>query len=303
MNVFVTGATGYIGGTVAAKLLEAGHRVTGLARNAERAALLEERGITPVVGTLDDLDVLADAAKSADATANTANADHPFAARALAEALEGSGKTLLHTSGTTIIADNANGEPSDNVFNEDMPRGPLPEKASRIATDRLVVETARRGVRTVVLCPGLVYGAGLGVARHSPQIPTFIATAKAAGIPLHVGRGLNVWSNVHVEDCADAYLAALEHGPAGAFYYLEGGADSMVDANRAVGRMLGLGEETRAMTLDEAIREWNVPMAHAMGSNVRVSADKARTVLGWTPSRPAMCDDIESGSYREAYKD
>jgi nucleoside-diphosphate-sugar epimerase len=293
MNVFVTGATGYIGGTVAAKLLEAGHRVTGLARNAERAALLEERGITPVVGTLDDLDVLA----------NTANADHPFAARALAEALEGSGKTLLHTSGTTIIADNANGEPSDNVFNEDMPRGPLPEKASRIATDRLVVETARRGVRTVVLCPGLVYGAGLGVARHSPQIPTFIATAKAAGIPLHVGRGLNVWSNVHVEDCADAYLAALEHGPAGAFYYLEGGADSMVDANRAVGRMLGLGEETRAMTLDEAIREWNVPMAHAMGSNVRVSADKARTVLGWTPSRPAMCDDIESGSYREAYKD
>ncbi len=300
MKIFVTGATGYIGGTVAAKLLQAGHRVSGLARNAERAALLEARGISPVIGTLDDLDVLADVARAADATANTANADHPFAARALVEALEGSGKTLLHTSGTTIIADNANGQPSDAVFNEDMPRGPLPEKASRIATDRLVMASAGRRVRAVVLCPSLVYGGGLGDTRHSPQIPTFIATAKAAGVPRHIGPGLNVWSNVHVEDCADAYLAALERGPAGAFYYLEGGEDSMLDANRAVGRMLGLGEATQAMTLAEAIREWNVPMAHAMGSNVRVCADKARAMLGWSPSRPAMLDDIEGGSYRES---
>ena len=128
MNVFVTGATGYIGGTVSARLLDAGHHVCGLARNQERAGRLEERGIKPVLGSLEDIDVLHDAAQAADAVINAANADHPFAARALVEGLQGSGKILIHTSGTTTVADNAHGEYSAAVYNEDSPLDPLVEK-------------------------------------------------------------------------------------------------------------------------------------------------------------------------------
>lgn len=299
MDVFVTGATGYIGGTVSARLIRAGHRVHGLARNAERAERLEEHGITPVLGTLDDFDILTAAAQSADATINAANADHPYAARALAEALEGSGKKLLHTSGTSIVADNANGQPGDIVYREDTPLDPLPEKASRVATDRLVVAAAEKNVHSVVMCPCLIYGRGLGVRPDSIQVPMFIDMARASGMPRHPGPGLNIWSNVHIEDCADAYIAALEHAAAGSYFYVESGEDTMLDLNRAVGRLLGLGERTETLSLADAVRAWGAPMALGMGSNVRVNADKARDVLGWAPVQRALLDDIENGSYAD----
>src|SRR5262245_51434257 len=102
VNVFLTGATGYIGGSVAVRLLEVGHRVRGLVRTSEKAELLAKSGIEPVVGTLDDVELLAREARKADGVVNTANADHLPSARALIAALEGTGKPLLHTSGSKI---------------------------------------------------------------------------------------------------------------------------------------------------------------------------------------------------------
>jgi nucleoside-diphosphate-sugar epimerase len=299
MNIFDTGATGNIGGSVSALLLAAGHQVHGLARNAERAALLEERGITPVLGTLENIDVLQAAAQSADAVLNAANADHPFAARALVDALRGSGKTLLHTSGTSTVADNAHGEYSAAVYHEESPLDALPEKAGRIATDRMVCAAAHDGVRAIVISPCLIYGKGLGVRPDSIQVPMFIDMAKSSGVPRHPGKGENIWSNVHVEDCADAYMAALEHAPAGGFFYIEAGEATMRDLSKAAGRLLGLGEKTEELSLADAVRAWGLPMAHGMGSNVRVNADKARAMLNWQPTRPGLLEDIEHGSYRE----
>ena len=298
MNIFITGASGYIGGTVAAKLIEAGHQVTGLARDEARAALLSERDITPVIGTLDDFDVLDGAARAADAVINAANADNPFAARVLVDALRGSGKRFIQTSGTTVIADTAGGEAGGLVYIEDTPFDPLPEKAGRVATDRMVCEAANDRVHSVVICPSLIYGQGLGVRRHSPQIPTFIEMAKSSGAPHHIGNGANIWSHVHVEDCADTYLLALERGPAGSFYYIEAGEAAMVDVNRAIGRLLGLGDATKSLSMADAIRAWGPAMAYAMSANVRVRADKARAMLGWAPQGAALFDDIEQGSYR-----
>ena len=59
MNIFLTGASGYIGGSVATELIAAGHRVRGLVRSDDKAAAVRAFGITPVPGTLDDLDALA----------------------------------------------------------------------------------------------------------------------------------------------------------------------------------------------------------------------------------------------------
>src|SRR5512144_2256744 len=98
MNVFVTGAGGYIGGSVAMALLAAGHRVRGLTRSAASAERLAANGIEPVIGTLDDAQVLTRAARAADGVINAASADHAAAVRALIAGLEGSSKPLLHTS-------------------------------------------------------------------------------------------------------------------------------------------------------------------------------------------------------------
>lgn len=110
MRILITGATGYIGGSVAAKLVVSGHHVVGLTRSQSSAPLLKERGIDPVVGTLDDVEILTEAAQAADAVIHTANADHPGSVVTLVTALERSGKLLIHTTGSAIVADHADGD-------------------------------------------------------------------------------------------------------------------------------------------------------------------------------------------------
>jgi nucleoside-diphosphate-sugar epimerase len=304
MKVFITGAPGYIGGTVAAKLQDAGHQVSGLARDREKAGALEARGISPVVGTLDDLDILDAAARDADAVINAASAHHAFAIRTLVDALRGTGKAFLHTSGSSIVADNAAGAYSGNIYGEDTPFTPLPEKAIWYAIERdIILPAAEDGVRSVVLCPCMIYGTGQGVRTESIQIPLMVRAAQENGVSRYIGAGENIWSNVHIDDCADAYLLALEHAPAGSYFYLESGEDTLGDVARAVGRLLGHNEPAQSMTMADAVAAWGPPMSLSLGSNSRLRADKARAMLKWTPKGPPMIDDIENGSYRAALID
>jgi nucleoside-diphosphate-sugar epimerase len=132
-------------------------------------------------------------------------------------------------------------------------------------------------------------------------VPWLIRLAKKHGVPKHIGRGENIWSNVHIDDLVDLYLRALERAPPGAFYYAANGENSTREACQAIGRMLGLGERTEPMTLEEAAAEWGEGAAsYTMGSNSRVRAVRARRELGWQPHRAPLLEDIEHGSYQEA---
>ena len=301
MKVLITGASGYIGGSVATALLEAGHRVVGLVRSDARAAEVRARGIEPLIGTLDDAALLADGAREADAVINAANAEHRASVEAMLPALAGTHTPFLQTSGSSIVADLATGEPTEQVYDEDTPVHPLPGRKERVAINDAVLGAARTGVRAVVICPSLIYGAGRGVNATSIQVPWLIALTKRHGVPRHVGRGANLWSNVHIDDLVDLYLLALERAPAGAFYYVENGENSMRAACQAIGRMLGLGARTEPMTLEAAAAAWGEGAAnYTMGSNSRVRAVRARRELGWAPHRHSLLEDIEHGSYREA---
>jgi nucleoside-diphosphate-sugar epimerase len=298
MRVLVTGATGYIGGSVAARLVAQGHEVRGLVRSADGAARLAALGIAPVRGTLADRHVLVDAAREADAVINAANSDNWDVVNAVLPALAGTGKLFVQTSGSSIVGDNAGGEPSDQVYDEDTPVTPLPDKAERVAINRRVQAAAADGVRAVVLCPSLIYGTGHGVHKHSIQVPKLIDLARKSGVARHVGRGLNVWSNVHIDDLVDLYTLALDKAPPGSFFYAENGEASMQALAAAISRMLGLGGTTEPIALEDAIQEWGgVAAAFTFGSNSRVRGVKARAVLGWRPNGPALLDDVEHGSY------
>ncbi len=50
MDIFMTGATGYIGGTIARRLLDDGHKLRGLVRDEEKARKLAAFGVEPVIG-------------------------------------------------------------------------------------------------------------------------------------------------------------------------------------------------------------------------------------------------------------
>ena len=121
MKILLTGATGYIGGTVASRLLAAGHEVTGLVRSEEGAAELRRHGIAPLRGALADRAVLADAAGRADAVINAANSDNRDIIEAVLPVLHGSGKAFIQTSGSSIVGDKAGGELGTLIYDEEKP--------------------------------------------------------------------------------------------------------------------------------------------------------------------------------------
>lgn len=295
MNIFMTGATGYIGGTIARRLLDDGHKLRGLVRDAEKGRRLASFGVEPVIGGLDDAAILAAEAGRADGVINAANSDHRGAVEAMLEGLAGTEKPFIHTSGSSIVADDAHGDvASDKIYDEDTPIEPVPGKQARVAIDRAIREASRRGVRSIVVCPTMIYGNGLGLARDSAQIPSLAKRAKASGVVRHVGKGLNIWSNVHVEDVADLYRLALAKAPAGAFYFAENGEASYRAICAAIARHLGLGEP-QVWPFEEAAKELGEnSAAYTFGSNSRVRARRARSELGWQPRHSSATDWIEA---------
>lgn len=300
MRVFVTGVTGYIGGSVADRLVREGHQVVGLTRSHDRVSLLAGIGVEPIVGTLDHADIVARAAGDADAVINAADSDHREVTETLIEALAGTGKPLLHTSGSSIVGDDARGNFSNAVFTEaDVRPGgswrPTPDKAARVAIDRLIIQAAERNVRSAVLCNSLIYGHGRGINTDSVQLPRLVDHAKSSGTARHLGPGENRWSTVHIDDVVDLYLRALAEAPAGAFYFVENGEASFADMTQAISDVLDLGT-AQSWDIESAIAEWGYEVAvYALASNSRVRADAARKELGWVPRHDSVLHWIRTG--------
>lgn len=298
MRIFCTGASGYIGGSIALALAAAGHEVSGLVRSEENAERVRSLGIAPVHGTLDDVDLLGAAAARADAIVHAANADHEPSARAMLAAIEGTGRAYIHTSGSSVVGTQSAGQRVDAVFDEDTPIIPSAGRAARVALNEDILSFKAKGIRAIIICPSLIYGISRGPTKHSMQVPWLIRLAKKAGVAKHYGAGENIWSNVHIDDLVDLYLLALASAPSGAFYFAENGENSMRQVCEAITRKLGVTTGTVSMSLDEASREWGEGVAqNTMGSNSRVRAVRARRELGWRPNRRSLIDEIESGCY------
>jgi nucleoside-diphosphate-sugar epimerase len=297
MKIFLTGATGYIGGSLAIRLVEEGYQVQGLVRSKEKAQLLENEGIYPVLGSLDDEDVLAKAAKDADGVINAASSDHRAAVEALVKALAGSEKPLIHTSGSSIVCDDARGEfQSPKVYNDDSYVVPVPMRESRIAIDRFVRSAGvYQGIRAIVICPPTIYGNGRGLQPDSDQIPKLTKKSKERGVGLYVGKGLNRWSNVYIDDLVDLYLLALEKAPSGSFFFAENGEEAYKTIAESISKRLGFGGKTDSWPADDAIAEYGDWARFALGSNSRVRAVNARRLLGWKPSGPPLLEAVEKG--------
>ena len=298
MKIFVTGATGYIGGSIATVLVSRGYEVTGLCRSTDKAQLLKQQNIEPIIGTLSDERLLFQAAQSADAVINAAEADNPFVVETLLQALAGSGKKLIHTSGSSIIGDRAAGEFSDRIFHEDIPRPIRFEKIGRVAIDTRVIEGHFQGVHSIVMCPCLIYGQGKGLHSQSIQIPRTIEIAKKQRMARYIGKGENIWSTIHIEDVVSAYVLALETAPSGSFFFLENGESSFKDIAATIHKRLGFDGIAQSWTVEEAVKEWGQEGTHfAFGSNSRIRSYKARKLLGWMPSHSSAIDWLKQTDF------
>jgi nucleoside-diphosphate-sugar epimerase len=297
MHVFVTGGSGQTGPAVVAELIAAGHTVTGLARSDAAAARLESLGATPHPGSLDDLASLRDGAEAADGVLHMAyggdfsDLDDMMrrdrtAIEALGRPLEHSGKPLVVTSGTLVL-------PGGRETTEEDEPDVAGIAAFRIAGERACLGFAARGVRASVV--------RLAPTVHGPEdhgfIPMLIATARETGVSAYVADGANRWPAVHRLDAAVLFRLAVEKAPAG--NVLHGVAESGVTLRsiaEAIAR--GLDLPTVSLTPGEAATHFVSPfMATAYGFDGPVSSSRTRELLGWSPTRPTLLEDLEYGDY------
>jgi len=292
-KVFVTGAAGYIGGSIAAILVKNGYQVKGLTRSNEKTQELKSRGIEPVVGELSDVRLLATSAAEADIVIDAADADNAKAVTAIIEALAGSDKVFIHTSGSSIVSDQANGEGSDRIFSEDTEYTPLPQKQARVEIDNQVIASAKKGIRSVVVCPCLIYGQGLGAKSESQQVPMLIDQAIKSGTARCIGRGQNIWSTIHIEDLANLYLTVVKHAPQGGlFLFAESGEVCFKDLAEKVRLSLSIKPPVEEWPIEKAVEEWGLGAAvFALGSNSRIRGERIRS-MGWNPVRESVLEDI-----------
>jgi len=140
----------------------------------------------------------------------------------------------------------------------------------------------------------MIYGNGRGLHKDSDQIPKLIKRSKERRIGVYVGRGLNRWSNVYIDDMTDLYLLALEKAPAGSFFFAENGEEALGKVAESVSKRLGFGGRTESWPADEAIAEYGDWARFALASNSRVRAIHARRLLGWAPCGPTILEAVEN---------
>ncbi|MDO7843622.1 NAD-dependent epimerase/dehydratase family protein [Sphingomonas immobilis] len=291
MRVFVIGATGFIGSHVAKHLATCGHEVVGFARNEAGAAKVRAAGHDVFVGDVDDADGLVHAASQTDATIFAAQLSLEEEHRTvglLLESYRDTNKTFIMTSGTGVIGQRTRGAWSEDSFAEDDPIDPPRSIAMRVASENLVRASVSSGMRGIVVRPPMVWGDGQG-----PHIELIVESVRKTGAACYIGAGLNMYSNVNVDDLSDLYGLLLENGSAGALYHAVGGELNNRCLAEFVARRLGC--QTRSITMDEATELWGkFATVIVMGASSRSRSPRARAELGWQPTRPDIIEYILS---------
>jgi nucleoside-diphosphate-sugar epimerase len=177
------------------------------------------------------------------------------------------------------------------VVDETSPPNPAALVAWRQAVEDRVLQGAKRGIRSIVIRPAIVYGRGGGIPAG------FVDSARKEGAARYIGSGKNHWPMVHLDDLADLYLLAVEKAPAGTLLLGASGESQPVrEIAEAASRGAGSGGRTVATPLEEA-RKAMGPYADALVLDQLASGRKAREMLGWQPHRPDILEEMERGSY------
>ncbi|WP_434041189.1 MULTISPECIES: NAD-dependent epimerase/dehydratase family protein [Sorangium] len=270
MDVFITGASGYIGSAVARALVARGHRVRGLARSDASEAKVRASGAAPVRGGLHALDVLAREAAAGDGVVHTAATTGEDRATTDAEAVTAmlsamSGGVFVTTTGAPRARSSRVPVPEGDTAS---PGGPLDWLA---AAESRVLDAAN--VRGLVVRPPMVYGDGAG------PVATLVKGARAAGVARYIDDGANRWSTVHVQDLAVAYATLLESEATGVFHAAEASPEPMAALFSAIGDAAGV--PARSWSLAEAQAAHGL-IAGFLAIDAALDATRLRG-LGWSP--------------------
>jgi nucleoside-diphosphate-sugar epimerase len=310
IDILITGATGYIGGSVLQRLLvhpdSHKFRFTAVIRAEAKAPKFGALGVNTVIGSHSDSDLMRKLAAKADIVFAIADADDVNAAKGtlagLKDRYEATGKKpiLIHTSGTGTLTDNALGKFTyDTVYDDSDPDQieSLPASQLHRNVDLLIVDADKQGyVDTYIILPSTIYGLAkgplvdLGIQNpFSVQIPGLIKYNIKRGQSGVVGEGKNTWPHVSNEDIADLYITLYDaikaghpsagHGREG-YYFGENGEYQGYEVAKLVAQGLakhGVGTDEPTPFTEEELKEMGY-----FGTNARCKATRSRAI-GWKP--------------------
>lgn len=294
MRVFLTGATGFIGSQIIPHLLAAGHQVLGLTRSDSGARQLEQAGAQVHRGDLEDPATLAAGAEKADAVIHCAF-DHDFSRfadniakdrrniLAMGEALKGSDRPFLISSGVGMGSNGPGQAATEDVFNRDNPNQ---RRMSEVTGEELLHQ-------------GISYAAVRLPQVHDTVkqglISPMIQIARTRGSMAYVGKGQNRWSAAHISDVARLYALALDKHHAGARWHAV--AEEGVTA-RDIAETIAAGMGIPAISVaPEDMAAHFGPFAHFVTLDMPASSAITRQKLGWTPTGPGLLEDLRNMNY------
>lgn len=309
-HILITGAAGYLGGTVLDVLCKTvpDCQYSVLVRTTEQSQAISKAhpGVSTIVGDLSDKELVTASASTVDGVINCAGDDNPDVLRHLIAGMAANPKptkgTLLHVSGVTCLVDPANpgfGHPSTKVYSDVDDKEELvslPVDRHHVAIDQVVMGAhATTGVRTMILSSCQIAGNGTGACKKHSFGHGLVQAVMARGRGFVIEGGENIWSWVGVADVAAAIAfllgkvmtesSELGYGLDG-YYMVEAGQVRFRDQVQAVATKLkGLGKiETDAidnLTVAQAT-EIHPYASFLWGVSPRCKADRLRA-LGWTP--------------------
>ncbi|CAI7598251.1 unnamed protein product [Penicillium pancosmium] len=327
-KVFLTGATGYIGGDALATIVAQHPEFTYsvLVRDSDKAEQVKTQypNVQIVLGNLDDSSILERESAAADIVLHTADAsDHVGAAKAIAAGLvAGHSKEKpgywLHTGGTGILTfddtdKNQYGNRSDKIYNDWEGVDELlnlPDHAFHRNVDQLVLEAGAKHadvLKLALVCPPTIYGKGRGpVSGRGRQVYELAkVTLQLKKGPI-IGAGQSIWNNVHVHDLSDVYALLVDAAVTGrtdpglwgadAYYLTENGEHiwgELAQSTAEAAAKLGYIPEGKTEAFDlESAKKYAGFESVSWGLNSRGQAQRARKILGWQPSRPSLLAEL-----------
>ncbi|KAI9039444.1 NAD-dependent epimerase/dehydratase family protein [Aspergillus affinis] len=324
-KVFLTGASGYIGGDALYTITNAhpDWQLSALVRNKDKAEQVKTQypNIRIIYGDLDSSDIIEEEVKNADIVFHFADCDHVAAAQAISKGSENHTAErplwLIHTSGTAILTvedrraytygierpkEYNDWEGVNELIN-------LPEDAYHRNVDKIIIDTGKRNpssVHTAIVCPPTIYGPGRGPCNtKSVQAYWLSAAVLKRGKGFLVGKGENIWHQVHVQDLSDVYEALGAAAAAGGgkatwndegYYFVENGSFIWGDIQRKVAEEAYAQKFIQSPEVDslDDVQTTKIHSAgwYAWGSNSRGHAIRARKLFGWDPKRPTLIELI-----------
>jgi len=231
MRVLLTGATGFLGRSVARHLAAHGHALRVLARATSRTHGLPE-GTEAAIGDVTDAASLLRAAEGCAAVVHMAalvkvwvpdperfEATNLGGLRNALAAARAAGARLLYTSSFIALGPSGGGE-LDASRPHPGPPYRNPYERTKALADAAAREAAARGDDVVILYPGVVYGPG--DMTEGNMVVRMVADHLAGRLPGLVGPGDRRWSYAFVEDVAEGHALALEKARPGDRFVLGG---------------------------------------------------------------------------------